>query len=306
MSADPVTDVAQRTTSFAVAVSQLSADSADAGAGRVPGNILVVEDNPVSRRVAEAMLRDLGFQADVVVDGAEAVKAATVTSYRAILMDCQIPVLDGYEATLEIRRQEGVLRRTPIIAVTSSAISSNQERCIAAGMDDYLSKPLQSFSLAAVLAHWVPDGSGPSITVDPTEAPPETRVYLDPLTAAAHPALDPEVVRRLELLGVASGEDLIGQLAVLFAEDAGTRVEKMRMGLAAEDYSAVSRAAHSLSGAGGNVGATHLAALCDTLATDIGTDMATNDLRRGWRLLEAIEAEAGRVGSALASLRSAS
>jgi two-component system sensor histidine kinase/response regulator len=287
-------------------MTQRSQAVADSVAGRHPGNILVVEDNAVSRRVAEALLRDLGFQADVVSDGAEAVRAATVTSYRAILMDCQIPVLDGYEATLEIRRQEGVLRRTPIIAVTSSAISSNQERCMAAGMDDYLSKPLQSLALAAVLAHWVPDGCCPSITVDPTEAPPETRRYLDPMTVTTHHALDPEVVRRLELLGVASGEDLIGQLAVLFAEDAVTRVEKMRKGLAAEDYAAVSRAAHSLSGAGGNVGAAHLATLCDTLATDIEADMEANDLRRGWRLLEAIEAEAGRVGSALASLRSPS
>jgi CheY-like chemotaxis protein/HPt (histidine-containing phosphotransfer) domain-containing protein len=263
----------------------------------------VVEDNPVSRRVAEAMLRDLGFQADVVVDGAEAVKAATVTAYRAILMDCQIPVLDGYQATLEIRRQEGVLRRTPIIAVTSSAISTNQERCMAAGMDDYLAKPLRSFSLAAVLAHWVPDGSGPSITVDPAEPPPETRLYLDPMAVAAHHVLDPGVVRRLEQLSIASGEDLIGQLSDLFAEDAGTRVEAMRRGLAGEDYSAVSRAAHSLSGAGGNIGATHLATLCETLATDIEADMETSDLRRGWRLLDAIEAEVGRVGLALASLR---
>jgi two-component system sensor histidine kinase/response regulator len=298
-----VSDVAQRSTSVTVAVTQHSQDSAAPGAGKSPGNILVVEDNPVSRRVAEAMLRDLGFQADVVVDGAEAVKAATVTSYRAILMDCAIPVLDGYEATLEIRRQEGVLRRTPIIAVTSSAVSSNQERCMAAGMDDYLAKPLRSFSLAAVLAHWVPDGAGPSIRVDPTEPPPETRLYLDPTAVADHHVLDPGVVRRLELLGVASGEDLIGQLAVLFVEDADNRVEAMRKGLAGEDYSAVSRAAHSLSGAGGNVGASHLATLCDTLATDIEADMETSDLHRGWRLLEAIEAEVGRVGTALASLR---
>jgi CheY-like chemotaxis protein/HPt (histidine-containing phosphotransfer) domain-containing protein len=298
-----VTDVAQRTTSVEVATTPHSKDSVDPGSGTIPGNILVVEDNPVSRRVAEAMLRELGFQADVVVDGAEAVKAATVTAYRAILMDCQIPVLDGYQATLEIRRQEGVLRRTPIIAVTSSAISTNQERCMAAGMDDYLAKPLRSFSLAAVLAHWVPDGSGPSITVDPAEPPPETRLYLDPMAVAAHHVLDPDVVRRLEQLGIASGEDLIGQLADLFVEDASTRVEAMRKGLAGEDYSAVSRAAHSLSGAGGNVGAAHLATLCDTLATDIEADMETSDLRRGWRLLDAIEAEVGRVDVALASLR---
>jgi HPt (histidine-containing phosphotransfer) domain-containing protein len=174
---------------------------------------------------------------------------------------------------------------------------------MAAGMDDYLAKPLRSLSLAAVLAHWVPDGSGPSITVEPTEPPPETGLYLDPIAVSPHQVLDPEAVRRLELLGVASGEDLIGQLAVLFVEDAGARVEAMRNGLAGEDCAAVSRAAHSLTGAGRNLGATHLATLCDTLATDIEAVMETSDLHRGWRLLGAIVAEVGRVGSALASLR---
>jgi CheY-like chemotaxis protein/HPt (histidine-containing phosphotransfer) domain-containing protein len=249
------------------------------------------------------MLGDLGFHADVVVDGAEAVKAATLTPYRAILMDCQIPVLDGYQATIEIRRQEGVQRRTPIIAVTSSAIRSNQERCMAAGMDDYLAKPLRSFSLAAVLDYWVPDGSVPSISVDPAEAPKETDLLVPPKSVTTDQVLDPQVVDRLERLSATSGEDLIGELAVLFVADADTRVEAMRKSLAAEDSSAVFRAAHTLSGASANVGATHLARLCDTFATDIAADMENSDLRRGWALLEAIEAELGRVGSALASFR---
>lgn len=249
------------------------------------------------------MLQDLGFDADVVADGAEAVKAAALTQYRAILMDCQIPVLDGYQATVEIRRLEGVHRRTPIIAVTASAIRSNEERCMAAGMDDYLAKPLTSVSLAAVLAYWVPDGSVPSITVDPAEAPPDTRLYLAHVAVAAQHVLDPVVVSRLERLGAASGEDLIEQLAVLFVADADIRVVALRRALAAEDSAAASRAAHSLSGASVNVGASNLARLCDTLAADIAADIETGDLRRGWTLLEAIEAELARVGSALGSLR---
>jgi two-component system sensor histidine kinase/response regulator len=262
-----------------------------------------VEDNPVSRRVAEAMLRDLGFQADVVVDGAEAVKAATTTSYRAILMDCQIPVLDGYQATIEIRRNEGVQRRTPIIAVTSSAVSSNQERCMAAGMDDYLAKPLQTCSLAAVLGYWVPDGSAPSITVDPAEAPLETRLYLAPVIVPADQVLDPAIVDRLERLSATSGEDLVAELAVMFVADADSRVAALRRSLAAEDSAAVFRTAHALSGASANVGAAHLARLCDTLANSIEADVDNSDLRRGWALLEAIETELGRVGVALGSLR---
>jgi two-component system sensor histidine kinase/response regulator len=298
-----VSDVAERTLSVAGPVTQRPHDAANPKVVRFPGNILIVEDNPVSRRVAEAMLRDLGFQADVVVDGAEAVKAATATSYRAILMDCQIPVLDGYQATIEIRRHEGVQRRTPIIAVTSSTIRSNQERCMAAGMDDYLAKPLRSFSLAAVLGHWVPDGSGPSIIVDPAEAPSDTRLYLAPMVVATNQVLDLRVVDRLERLSATSGEDLVAELAVMFVADADSRVLALRRALASEDSSAVFRAAHALSGASANVGATHLAWLCDTLATDIAADMEDSDLRRGWALLEAIEAELGRVGVALGLLR---
>ena len=103
---------------------------------------------------------------DVVVDGAEAVRAATQTSYQAVLMDCQMPVLDGYQATEQTRRLEGGTRRTPIIAVTASAMKSDEQRCLAAGMDDYLSKPLSLKTLATVLARWAPGDSDPAITVD--------------------------------------------------------------------------------------------------------------------------------------------
>jgi CheY-like chemotaxis protein/HPt (histidine-containing phosphotransfer) domain-containing protein len=284
-------------------VAQPPQDSADPQLGKFPGTILIVEDNPVSRRVAEAMLRDLGFEADVVVDGAEAVKAATTTPYRAILMDCQIPVLDGYQATIEIRRHEGLQRRTPIIAVTSSAVLSNQERCRAAGMDDYLAKPLRSFSLAAVLGYWVPDGSTPSISVDPAEAPLGSRPYLAPMVVPTDQVLDPQVVDRLERLSATSGEDLVAELTVMFVADADSRILALRRSLAAEDPSAVFRTAHAMSGASANVGATHLARLCDTLVNNIEADMETSDLRRGWALLEAIEAELVRVGVALGLLR---
>ncbi len=121
------------------------------------GRILLAEDNPVNQRVAASMLEHLGFLVDVVEDGAEAVRAAHLTSYRAILMDCQMPVLDGYQATTEIRSQQGEHPRVPIIAVTASAMKWDQERCLAAGMDDYVPKPLGLDALAAVLARWAPD-----------------------------------------------------------------------------------------------------------------------------------------------------
>jgi len=120
------------------------------------GHILLAEDNPVNRKVAIAMLERLGFQVDVATDGAEAVEAARATRYRVILMDCQMPILDGYEATRQIRSLQTDAGRTPILAVTASAMKSDLQRCLAAGMDDCLPKPLTLKSLAAVLDRWAP------------------------------------------------------------------------------------------------------------------------------------------------------
>jgi two-component system sensor histidine kinase/response regulator len=267
------------------------------------GSILLAEDNAVSRRVAEAMLQGLGFQVDVVVDGAEAVRVASLTPYRAILMDCQIPVLDGYEATGQIRHLEGGRRRTPIIAVTALAASSNQERCIAAGMDDFVAKPLTSASLAAVLSHWIPDGSSPSIALDPAGPPPNHRVHMAHAAESTRPVLDPDTLAGLYRLGGAAGEDLVGQLAVLFAADADAHILALRGALAAEDDVLVSREAHTLSGASLNIGATKLALCCDVLSSSISADIVTGDLPHAWALLDLVEAELVRVHSALSILR---
>lgn len=116
--------------------------------------VLVVEDNAVNRELAVAMLERLGYRADVVASGAEALGALARTTYDAALMDCHMPGMDGYEATAEIRRGEAGGRHTPIIAMTGSAMPGDRERCIAAGMDDYISKPVQLGELARLLDLW--------------------------------------------------------------------------------------------------------------------------------------------------------
>jgi len=123
------------------------------------GRILLAEDNLVNQRVASAMLVNLGYDVDIVADGEQAVAAATITRYRAILMDCQMPVLDGYDATAQIRSLHGESSRTPIVAVTASAMKSDVQRCLDAGMDDYLSKPVRLKALASVMARWAPERS---------------------------------------------------------------------------------------------------------------------------------------------------
>jgi CheY-like chemotaxis protein len=272
------------------------------GGYALSGTILLAEDNVLSRIVAEALLQSLGFRVDVVVDGAEAVRLASKTRYRAIFMDCQIPVLDGYEATAQIRREEGARRRTPIIALTASADPDNRGRCIAAGMDDVVSKPLTSESLAALLVAWVPDGAVPGIAIDPAEAPPTNRVHTAHAAETTRPALDPRTIARLDRLGADAGEDLVRQLATIFEADATSHISTLRHALASEDAVVVSREAHTMSGASVNVGATRLAQLCDTLAADISKDIGTRDLQHSWALLDLVEAELARVQSALRTL----
>ncbi|HYI52860.1 MAG TPA: response regulator [Microlunatus sp.] len=122
------------------------------------GRVLVVEDNAINQLVARGLLSRLGFEADLAANGQEALTALDRTAYAAVLMDCQMPVMDGYTATAEIRRREGGSRHIPIIAMTAGALAGDEERCLAAGMDAYLPKPINSTHLETVLTRWVSDG----------------------------------------------------------------------------------------------------------------------------------------------------
>ncbi|MGI8809322.1 MAG: PAS domain S-box protein [Acidimicrobiales bacterium] len=129
--------------------------------------LLVAEDNPVNQLVAVRMLEKLGFRADVAANGSEAVDALMRIEYAAVLMDCQMPEMDGFEATRAIRRQQSGGRRTPVIAMTAAAAEADRNRCFEADMDDYISKPVRSEDLRIVLARWLP--GDPSRTDDSAE-----------------------------------------------------------------------------------------------------------------------------------------
>jgi PAS domain S-box-containing protein len=120
------------------------------------GRVLLAEDNTVNQRVAERLLEKLGYSVVVVANGEDAVAAAAQGSFDAILMDCQMPMMDGFEATGAIRAMEGEGTRVPIIALTAEALAGDRERCLRAGMDDYLAKPVRIEQLQATLARWAP------------------------------------------------------------------------------------------------------------------------------------------------------
>lgn len=142
---------------------QAAGDAAPVAAGQ---EILLVEDNPVNQTVIEAMLRSLGYRVTLVADGIQAVRSAERQRYDAILMDCRLPVLDGYSATREIRAQENG-RRVPIIALTANALQGDRENCLQAGMNDYLAKPFKRAELQRILQRWI--GSQPELPVTSNE-----------------------------------------------------------------------------------------------------------------------------------------
>ncbi len=120
--------------------------------------VLVAEDNPVNQAVAVKMLERAGVSADVAHDGRQAVEMLAGSNYSAVFMDCQMPRLDGYGATAEIRRLEGSERDTPIIAMTAHAMKGDRERCFEAGMEDYLAKPVRPAQLRSMIERWVTGG----------------------------------------------------------------------------------------------------------------------------------------------------
>ena len=132
-------------------------------AGRAGARLLLVEDNPVNQRIAEKLLTREGHAVTTVTDGAGALRTWEHGAFDAIFMDCHMPVMNGYEATAEIRRREGGRERIPIIALTAAAMKGEREHCLAAGMDDYLAKPIEAPELHRVLAQWVTPRVRPAV-----------------------------------------------------------------------------------------------------------------------------------------------
>ena len=202
--------------------------------GHAP-RVLVVEDNVVNQKVALGQLRMLGVEGRVAGSGAEAVETMRAGGrYDLVLLDCQMPDVDGYDVAREIRRIEQGRSRVPIVAMTAYVLAGERERCLEAGMDDYLSKPVSTSRLGETLGRWI---------------------------AMPAPAVDPEALSGFQALTKANPR-FMSEITTLFREDALVRLHDLRDALAAEDAERLARAAHALKSSSGNVGAKRLYTLC--------------------------------------------
>jgi two-component system, sensor histidine kinase and response regulator len=220
------------------------------------GRVLVAEDNEINRKVAVRTLELLHYGAAMARNGQEAVEACQLRAYDAILMDVQMPVMDGFEATARIRATEAP-RHTPIIAVTAGAMPGDRERCLAAGMDDYVAKPLTVELLDAALRRWIP---GPEAAVP--AAPP--RAAAGAAGNGEVPRLDPRIVSELRRLG-GGRRNLLGEVVEVFLRTAPGRVQALTAAAQSGDDAALRFHAHALRSTSGNVGALRLSALCTRL-----------------------------------------
>jgi len=224
-------------------------------------HVLVAEDHQVNQEVLRVMLEELGYTADLVGNGRAALAALETGKYALVLMDCQMPELDGYQATRAIRAREKPGEHVPIIAVTAHALVSDRQKALDAGMDDSLSKPISSDRLHALLERWC----GLDDAVSSSNAPRAKRV---PGLAGAWFDLSPTVQRSTTV-------------ASLFVKHGATQVSEIRAALTADDREALALAAHTLRGSAVVIGAEALAALAAQLETypdnrvELGTERFT-------------------------------
>jgi signal transduction histidine kinase/CheY-like chemotaxis protein/HPt (histidine-containing phosphotransfer) domain-containing protein len=223
--------------------------------------ILVAEDNVVNQKLAVRMLERLGYQPDVVSNGEEALTAIERESYAAIVMDCQMPTMDGYEATRRIRAQEeqqdGKRTRAhiPIIALTANALPGDRERCKAAGMDDYVTKPVKTDDLGIILQRWAPVKTAAEGTAAPPAPAPRDTSKTD-----AH-VFDASAM----LANIGGDAELFVQLIRLFLDRHGIMVKEIESAIGKADAPALERAAHSLKGTAGNLCAPDVVLLASQL-----------------------------------------
>ena len=217
--------------------------------------VLVAEDNVINQMVTLGQLEKLGYPADLAVNGLEVLMALREREYAIILMDCQMPEMDGYEATRRIRADKELKNPPRIIALTAHAMPGDSEKCLAAGMDDYISKPVKLEELAARLAQW---DARPPAAPSPVPAPAAEQ---------ANPALNRERLEALKALAPGGDHTFYHKLLETFLQSAAADIQTLHHTIEAGAFEKTRNAAHSLKGASHNIGAHEMGNLCQTLET---------------------------------------
>ena len=230
--------------------------------------ILVAEDNLVNQKVALSQLKSLGYEADIVQNGREAIEAIKKYQYEIILMDCQMPEMGGFEATGEIRRFEGDSAHTTIIAMTAHALEGEREKCIDAGMDDYISKPVKLETLKNVLKRWISPGDETDVRSQASGTAANNKKYR---------SVDLSVLSGLRDLQQIDEPDVVTELIDLFLEDAAGRIKALRQAFDDREMAEINEQAHAIKGSSSQVGALNIVALSEKLEeTDCHSDQMEN------------------------------
>jgi CheY-like chemotaxis protein/HPt (histidine-containing phosphotransfer) domain-containing protein len=258
-----------------------------APAASASGVVLVVDDTATNLMVMRLQAQTCGYPVETCVDGKAAVARVAAGGVALVLMDCQMPEMDGYDATREIRRREaesGGGRHLPIIAVTAHALEENRVRCLEAGMDDFLPKPIHQDTLLARIRHWLPK----TITAKPAQT----------TLPAADDIFDPGPLLRIEQDAPGSSREI---LAIISKDLLQAQVDLPRL-LAADNLDALSRTGHRLKGATGSVGATECAHAC----ADLERTAKAGDLAGSRHACEAIATSINRLTERIQSILIAS
>lgn len=232
---------------------QKSTSSTTLESTQSPLRILLVEDNIVNQKVTLNQLKSLGYSAEVATNGQEAFEKVQSTPYDVVLMDCQMPILDGYGATAAIRQHEGTDRHTPIIALTANAMREDEQRCLAAGMDDYLSKPILKENLAQKLNHWKQMSS--STRQHPLQE------ELTSAEAAERLALNWQHLHSI----TDNSAEFAQELLQTFVEDAEIHLNLLAQAVSERNFSQIEHSAHHIKGAAANLGILNLQTIAGVL-----------------------------------------
>ncbi len=237
--------------------------------------VLLVEDNAVNQKLATRLLEKLGCRVDVAANGREGVELLTLLPYDLVFMDCQMPEMDGYEATRQIRASETRMSHVPIIAMTANAMRGDREKCLDAGMDDYVTKPIRTDDLAAMLRRWMDTGSA--------AAAPDGR------RSGEFDAVEMSPLDQLRTYDLSGGSTLVEELCRLFLTDTPVRIAALTHAVARGDAKEVHLMAHTVKGAAWLVGARRMGAVAEGLEHQSGNGLFRRAAEQSVRLQKEFE-----------------